>query len=178
MSGTNSRIVEDFGWLDPASAQGLGPWVWVAAAVVVLAVLVAGFLILRRRKGGIAFLAPPAPHEVALKALRELASLMKEDQDLEFTKQVSLILRVYIQDRFGIRAPHRSTEEFLIEARQSENLSEDHQRLLARFLAQCDLVKFARRRVVVAEMQTLSLSAKAFVEGTISREEPKPEVAK
>ena len=57
-------------------------------------------------------------------------------------------------------------------------LSEDHQRLLARFLAQCDLVKFARRRVVVAEMQTLLLSARAFVEGTVPRDEPKPEAAK
>jgi hypothetical protein len=178
MTGTSSRIVEDFHWLEPASEQGLGLWVWVAAAVILLALLVAGVLYFRRRKGGIAFLAPPAPHEIALKALRELSPLMREDQDLEFTRQVSRILRVYIQDRFGLRAPHRSTEEFMIEARQSELLSEDHQRLLAKFLAQCDLVKFARRRVVVAEMQVLALSAKAFVEGTIPREEPQPETAK
>lgn len=176
MSGTNSRIVEDFHWLEPASGQGVALWVWVATVVVFLALLGVGCLYLRNRKGGIAFLVPPAPHEIALKALRELSPLMTEDQDLEFTKQVSRILRVYIQDRFGLRAPHRSTEEFLIEARQSALLSDDHQRLLARFLAHCDLVKFARRRVVVAEMQALALSAKAFVEGTTPREEP--EVAK
>lgn len=178
MSGTNSRIVEDFHWLEPAAQHGVSLWVWIAAAVGLLMLLAAAFFFLRRRKGGIAFLTPPTPHEIALRALRDLAPQMKEDQDLEFAKQVSLILRVYIQDRFGIRAPHRSTEEFLIEARQSEMLGEDHQRLLSRFLAQCDLVKFARRRVVMAEMQTLLLSAKAFVEGTIPRETPKPEAVK
>lgn len=178
MSGTNSRIVEDFRWLEPASQHGVALWVWIAAAFGVLALLAVVLFFLRRRKSGIAFLAPPAPHEIALRALRDLAPLMKEDQDLEFTKQVSLILRVYIQDRFGIRAPHRSSEEFLIEARQSEVLGDDHQRLLARFLAQCDLVKFARRRVVVAEMQTLSLSARAFVEGTIPSQESKSEAVK
>ena len=178
MNSTSSRIVEDFRWLDPPAEHALPFWIWIAAGVVLAALLTAGFLYFRRRKAGLPFLAPPAPHEIALRALRELSPLMREDQDLEFVRQVSLILRVYIQDRFAIRAPHRSTEEFLIEARQSELLSEDHQRLLARFLAQCDLVKFARRRVVVAEMQTLLLSARAFVEGTVPRDEPKPEAAK
>lgn len=173
-----SRIVEDFRWLDPPSDAGLPLWLWVTAGGVLAALLAVTFFYLRRRKTGRPFLAPPAPHEIALRALRELSGLMKEDRDLEFTRQASGILRVYIQDRFGLRAPHRSTEEFLLEARQSALLSEDHQRLLAKFLAQCDLVKFARRRVGMAEMQTLLLSARAFVEGTVPWGEPKPEAGK
>jgi hypothetical protein len=178
MNTTASRIVEDFRWLDPPAGPGLPLWAWAAAGMVLAALLAAAVFCLRRRKTGRPFLAPPTPQEVALRALRGLTALMNEDQDREFTKQVSRILRVYIQDRFGLRAPHRSTEEFLIEARQSALLGDDHQRLLARFLAQCDLIKFARRRVVMAEMQTLLLSAQVFVESTEPREEPKPEAGK
>ncbi len=176
MNEPSARIVEDFRWMTPADSS-LSPWIWVGAAVFLLLVA-GGFFFFRRKTGHLPFLAPPAPHEIALKELRELAPLAREGADLEFVKRVSGILRTYIQARFGLRAPHRSTEEFLTEARQSELLADQHQRLLARFLAQCDLVKFARRRVAVPEMQALLLAAKAFVEGTAPKEEPKGEVGK
>lgn len=175
MNEKSSRIVEDFRWMTPPADAAVSPWLWAGAALVLLLLAAGGFFVFRRKKGHLPFLAPPAPHEIALRELRELSALAKEGADLEFVKRVSGILRIYIQARFGLRAPHRSTEEFLNEARLSELLDDNHQRLLARFLAQCDLVKFARKRVAVPEMQALLLAAKAFVEGTVPREEPKAE---
>lgn len=178
MNEKSSRIIEDFRWLTPSSDPAVSPWIWGAAAVLLLALVAVGFFVFRRKKGHLPFRAPPAPHETALRELRELSALAREGADLEFVKRVSGILRAYIQARFGLRAPHRSTEEFLSEARQSELLDDNHQQLLAQFLAQCDLVKFARRRVAVPEMQALLLAARAFVEGTAPRAQPVPEAVK
>lgn len=172
MKEPSTRLIEDFQWMTAPSDPAVSPWIWLAGAALVLALAAGGFFVFRRRTGHLPFLAPPAPHEMALRELRELAALMREETDREFVQGVSGILREYIQARFGLRAPHRSTEEFLREARQSELLPENHQRVLARFLSQCDSVKFARRRAAVPEMQTLLLAARAFVEGTVPRGEP------
>lgn len=170
MNEQTSRIVEDFRWLPPVRESAFGPWAWVGVIILLLAVAAAVVFVLRRKNVPLPFLAPPLPHETALRELRELSGLLREGMDQEFVRRVSRVLRVYIQERFGIRAPHRSTEEFLHEARQSEALDDDQRRLLQGFLAQCDLVKFARHRVVLSEMQALFHAAREFVEGTIPRE--------
>jgi LPXTG-motif cell wall-anchored protein len=169
MNDTPPVIVEDFRWLTPAQEQGWTPWLVLGLAVLVIAAALF-FWLRRRKKAGLAFRRPPEPHEKALKALRELAGLIAEDREIEFVNRVSLVVREYIQDRFGLRAPHRSTEEFLLEARRSARLGGADQELLGGFLAQCDLVKFARQRVLVAGMQGLHDAARRFVEGTIPRE--------
>jgi len=172
MNETSSRIIEDFNWLSAPREDAFGLWFWIGGFLLLVLVAVVVFFVLRKKNVPLPFFAPPLPHEIALKALRELGVILREEHDLEFVKKASHILRVYIQDRFGLRAPHRSTEEFLHEARLSELLDEDHQRLLAGFLAQCDLAKFARQRVAITQMQALFQSARSFVEGTAPREEP------
>ena len=97
---------------------------------------------------------------------------MSEDKHREFVIRVSQILRTYIQDRFHLRAMHRSTEEFLREARHDKQLSPAHQESLADFLAQCDMVKFARRGMARPQIEMLLKAARSFVEAT-----PQPEPA-
>ena len=53
------------------------------------------------------------------------------------------MLRHYIEDRFGLRAPEQTTEEFLAELRQKHVFGERQKDLLRAFLEHCDLVKFA-----------------------------------
>lgn len=169
MNDKSPAIVEDLRWLTPAQEQGWA--LWLVLGFVLLALAAVAFFWLRRRKeAGLTFRKPPEPHEKALKALRELEGLIQEDHEIEFVNRVSLVVREYIQDRFSLRAPHRSTEEFLVEARHSEKLGESDQQLLAQFLAQCDLVKFARQRVLVEGMRGLYTAAQRFIEGTIPRE--------
>lgn len=167
-------IVEDLHWILPARELGLNPWFFAGGALLALLILGLLFWLLRRRKKTGSIFTPPTPHEKAMKALRALASAMNEDNDLEFIVRVSLIVRDYIQERFGLRAPHRSTEEFLNEARTSNLLAAEHQELLRAFLVQCDLVKFAKQRAVIAQMKDLHHAARRFVEGTI----PVPETRK
>ena len=52
-------------------------------------------------------------------------------------------MRRYLEDRFELRAPELTTEEFLDVAGSANRLSHDHQSLLRDFLRQADLVKFA-----------------------------------
>jgi len=173
MKEKSDRIIEDFTWLTPPEPVNYSLWIWVGILALVIGVGIFLLLRIRKNRGGLSFFPPAAPHETALKALRDLTGLLKEDSDREFIAQISLILRVYIQDQFGIRAPHRSTEEFLREARVEEALDEKHQELLASFLAHCDLVKFAQRRTVLQEMQALFHSAKNFIETTVPVEKLK-----
>lgn len=98
---------------------------------------------------------PLPPSAVALpahiKALRALARLRETARttgaEIErFYVDVSAVLRVYLEERFGLRAPERTTEEFLLELEQPAvgGVLDGGQRLaLRRFLSQCDLVKFA-----------------------------------
>ena len=58
--------------------------------------------------------------------------------------ELSDIVRRYVEERFSLRAPELTTEEFLLEAGRSSELSSNHRSLLSDFLERCDRVKFAR----------------------------------
>jgi len=167
-----SGILENLQWAHPPSAA-LPFWVW---ACLLLLLLGAGlFFWLKRRRELTAETVPARPaHVIALEALERLRSSLSEENDLVFIIEVSRILRVYIQGRFELRAPHRSTEEFLAEASQSQLLSSEHQELLSGFLRQCDLVKFARRSAVLEQMGKLFGTAKQFVHDTMIQPEAAP----
>jgi hypothetical protein len=163
----NGELIEDFRWLAEPADSLLVLAIAAALTVTLLAAAGLAWRARRQRQRGLPFFKPTPPHVRALKAL---AALTLED-DLEFVKQVSLVVRVYIQERFGLRAPHRSTEEFLREAQRSALLEDEHQQSLGVFLSQCDLVKFARHHADVEQMQELLDSARHFVEATIKEEQ-------
>lgn len=63
-----------------------------------------------------------------------------------FYVQLSLIVRSYLEDRFALRSPELTTQEFLTEMGRSPDLARSHQKLLQDFLERADLVKFAGYR--------------------------------
>ena len=65
-----------------------------------------------------------------------------------------------------MRAPERTTEEFLGELQSSALLSLTQKRSLADFLVRCDLVKFARDEPTVEQLRELHESALRFVDET------------
>lgn len=172
MNDDSLRIAEDFRWFFPPEESPAAWWPWLALGGVVLLLGIGAFFLLRRRRTLLPFLKAPLPHEKALKALQELSRHLREDHHLEFAKQVSQIVRVYIQERFGLRAPHRSTEEFLREASARPELGPPDRELLREFLGKCDKVKFARRQLALPQMQALHQSALRFVQGTIEKPQP------
>lgn len=137
---------------------------WAAAAAALL--LAAGFLLearrrrIRRRIGPTSARPPVPPHVTALKELAALrgADLIRRREVEPFYRELSAIVRRYLESRFGLRAPERTTEEFIREATGSSLLGTAHQELVRAFLEQCDLVKFARHRPP-PEAMTLALNA-------------------
>jgi len=60
-----------------------------------------------------------------------------------FYVEISNVIRQYLENRFEVRAPELTTDEFLQLAAAESQLSTEHQQLLAEFLNQADRVKFA-----------------------------------
>jgi hypothetical protein len=115
------------------------------------------------------------PYEIALLRLEAIRTLMQPASAREFSTAVSDIVRSYIEQRFEIGVTRRTTEEFLRDLVDAANTSlARHQSLLAEFLQQCDLVKFAGMALNVQSMESLSLSARAFVLATAEPEGVSP----
>jgi hypothetical protein len=142
-------------------------WACWAGAVVGLAAVVFWWLRLRqlRSERPHSTVATHA-HEDALSALEKARTLIRPGNSKAYAIEVSGIVRRYIENRFGIRAPHRSTEEFLQEAKVSPLLEPRYQSSLAGFLTGCDFLKFARGVAEVTELETLHEAAVRFVSET------------
>ena len=112
------------------------------------------------------------PEEIALQELEQLLAekLLARGEVKLFHLKISDILRHYIENRFGFKAPERTTEEFLTElsmARSQKNsLLGSHKTLLADFLIHCDLVKFAKHEPTIAESDKTVAICREFIEET------------
>jgi hypothetical protein len=107
-------------------------------------------------------------HVEALRALARLehAPRTTPAQIEAFYVDLSQVLRVYLERRFGLRAPERTTEEFLRELDAGDQLARDHRGALQQFLQRCDLVKFAAQVPDEAAHRSTFQLALAFVERT------------
>ena len=150
----------------PVDAFPYPPWMIATAAA--LCGLVLGALIwlfirwLRNRP------APP-PLSARAAALRQLEALRNETQKREaysFSIVLSEILRTFISAHFGLQAVHQTSSEFLAAAAHSDRFSEEDRSLLARFMAKCDLIQFARVPASEDDSRELLSSAVAFVQAT------------
>jgi hypothetical protein len=131
------------------------------------------FLLWRRRRMRPLAARRVAAHEAAYDALEMLLArgLVEEKRYREFTAEVADILRRYIEDRFGLRAPERTTEEFIMEAGTGLEVDEDRKKILADFLVHCDLVKFAALEPSADDVKRTFNTAKDFIDATRCEEE-------
>jgi hypothetical protein len=135
---------------------GIGGLAWVAARLL-------------RRINAPA--AAPAPRPADVEALEALARLRHRRSDdpqalATWYIAVSAVVRVYIERRFGVRAPEMTTEEFIFAAQRDARLRPQHRELLGEFLAGCDLVKFARYVPDAAAADRAYTAASTFVTET------------
>lgn len=151
------------------------PWLPVGAALAVLALLATAIALLLKRRAAVEPATPPPPppaHERALRALDALLSRHLPEQGAvePYFVELSEILRRYIEDRFGLRAPERTTEEFLAELRNSDAgrraLEAAQRDVLRGFLERADLVKFARDEPDLDVCAQAAGAARDFVRGT------------
>ncbi|MGR3178365.1 MAG: hypothetical protein ACUZ8E_09955 [Candidatus Anammoxibacter sp.] len=134
--------------------------------------VIAGGLIyyFRQRKSTTQVATPPQPpaHEIAYKELRKLTEqdLIAKGKTKEYFYRLSNIVRCYIENRFALMAPERTTEEFLTEMTDREIMEMEHKRLIRKFLEQCDLVKFAKYGPDNEEIDGAYNSAKKLIDET------------
>lgn len=152
-------------------------WVWLWLGVGLIVVAVAAFLLwraLRARRAVINTPPPIPPHVLARRALE--SALQWIDQPKPFVIAVSDALRTYLEQAFQLRAPERTTEEFLRELPDSAMLSTAQKDALSEFMTQCDLVKFARYEPREAELRDLHAAALELVAQTEPQQPVTPDV--
>jgi len=140
-------------------------WIWWVVAGVVLAV--AAYLLWRwqGKKSVAAPAPPPMPAHIRAK-LRLLEALGLIHDPKPFCVLVSDTVRHYLEDRFEIRAPEQTTEEFLRELRRTDRLQVHQKDSLGDFMANCDSVKFAKYEPGEKELRELHGAALRLVEET------------
>ena len=158
-------IREIAGPADPPPRRGRA----LLAAAAVIAVLAFGALLLwRRRKARTGEERRIPAHEAAFARLERLLAeeLVERGLYADFTAGVSDVLRQYIEDRFGLRAPERTTEEFLAEAGEGLPVTPEQRSILERFLVHCDLVKFAAYTPSADDVRSTFETCRDFIEAT------------
>lgn len=153
-------------------------WAWCLLIGALLTVaIVAWWLWRRRRKPSthpVSADADLSPYDLARRALEELhgSGLLTAGTAAPLYIRLSDIVRHYLEGRFFLRAPERTTEEFLQDAANRSNLTAEQRAMLASFLAESDLVKFARLQPSSGDRQRAFEAAQAFVEQTRPVEQP------
>lgn len=151
---------------------------WWGGALALFALAAAAWWYLRKRPKA----APVEPTAVeeplldrTLKAMRTLESerLWQQGQHKAYHSRLTDLLRAYVEERYGVQALERTTDELLQELRVSAMVPEQQQ-LLANMLRLADLVKFAKAVPAPAENEQMMAAAIRFVESTASQAAPTP----
>lgn len=147
-------------------------WRWLYGVLVLVLAAGAYFFVKRffsrEIKKPAPVIPPQPPHVIAYARLEELKNKNLPDQQRikEYFDELSDIARFYIEDRFCIRAPEMTTEEFLGTLNTSDTLKAEHKSMLGDFLNSCDLVKFARHGATAAEIKRGFDFVRKFVDET------------
>jgi hypothetical protein len=161
-----AQLKPPLGRLEPLEPPGTPAWVWAVLLLVLvgLAAPLAYFWFASWRRR----VRRRSAYDVARARLDRLlaAPPPRGEQVDAFYVELSGIVRRYLEDRFEMRAPELTTEEFLASVGQSPALSPDHQNLLREFLRHADLVKFAGVRPSASDIDRSVQSARRFLDET------------
>lgn len=139
----------------PPLSWKLVAWIalWIIGAIVVLMGMRIAILFLVRKI---------KEHRMSPieRAWVELERLLKRELPAkgrykDFYVELTMVVRRYIQRKYGIRAPNMTTEEFLREAKPSNELR--------KFLESADLVKFAGVEATLEMAETATTSARSYL---------------
>ena len=152
----------------PVSIPGEWLWLWIALGVVLVTAGIfwaVRFFMARKR----ASVLPPKPAwERALDAITKIenAGYVPKGLIKEYYSELSGVVRWYIEERFDVRAPEMTTEEFIHAVRYSDRLTDAQQGFLRDFLNASDMVKFAKFVPTAEEMYRSLRLARVFVQET------------
>lgn len=150
------------------------PYLWGLLFVVLAAGALIWFFYFYRRSQLQSRLLPKRPaHVIAYEELEKIKNyrFLEKGKLKEYFAELSGCLRGYLENRFNLRAPWLSTEEFLEQAKSSPALSKEQNKLLKNFLSLADLVKFARYSSSPQEAEDAYQAVKDFVDQTREQDE-------
>lgn len=147
------------------SARRALPYAIPAVLIVLGAV---AWLVIRRMQQRARQRVRVSAYDVAKQRLAELQGRgwPSDEQVDAFYVELSDIVRRYIEDRYGVRAPELTTEEFLRAAQGELRLNKQQRELLEAFLSTCDRVKFAGYRPGEFESRQAFGEAGRFLDDT------------
>lgn len=128
-------------WIRPSAKElSIG-----AVAVIAFVLLLLVIIKLIRKLCRHVRLLRMSPRERALEELRMLLEkdLVSRERVKEFYMELTMIVRLFIERGYGIRAPEQTTEEFLESASEDKRFTPRVLEKLRSFLQSADLVKFA-----------------------------------
>lgn len=144
----------------PPSPPPVAFWLGIAAGVLLLVAAALWWWHRRRRR-------VPSPEQIARAALAGLAAQCDAMTSEAFANRTAQIVRQYLEDRFGLAAPRRTTEEFLRDLSHDEGSPVCGQRDPLRvFLLACDLAKFAALSLDSGARAGLVGAAAGFITAT------------
>ncbi|MCP4652050.1 MAG: hypothetical protein GY858_01520 [Candidatus Omnitrophica bacterium] len=129
-------------------------YAWLIALIILAVIGVVVFFIIKkhRKKEKPLDIKPKIPaYVLALEALDRLKN--KNLSVVPYYVELSLIVRTYLEDRFDIRAPEMTTEEFLFYLVSFDSIGVENKNMLKDFLNHCDMVKFAKYDPQTEEME-------------------------
>ncbi|MGQ3685215.1 MAG: hypothetical protein ACUBOA_09475 [Candidatus Loosdrechtia sp.] len=154
----------------PISYKKLIQWIAGGLGLLAFAGMIYGFIckLKRGRKVPVRTVIKRPPHEIAYELLERLLreDLVGKGFIKEYYYRITNILRHYIEDRFGLSAPERTTEEFLEEMVHTDTLEDHHKVLIREFLTHCDMVKYAKYGPSRTEINGTYAAAKRFIDET------------
>jgi hypothetical protein len=172
ISKSNADLRPAAGELD--ANVGQWPWWYYALGGMLVIWLVLGVVLIGRLRARKKIVRKLTAYDNAVSRLANLEASgapASNSADPWFV-ELSSIVRRYLEDRYDIAAPDRTTEEFLVEAAKAPELTSDHRALLSAFLDRCDRVKFAGYQPEGEESLATLKAARGFVEDSRLRAEP------
>ncbi len=138
-------------------------WPLVAGLSALVAILI--FVFLKRRKPRMIEARRQTPEEIAQAALALLLSENLPARGLvkEFYLRLTGIVRQYVEDTTGIRAPEQTTEEFLRDIHSHAAFPAERSVRLAEFLEAADLIKYAGQEPHEGQIELAIARAREFV---------------
>ena len=148
---------------------------WVAGGIVLVAIVIAVWRLIARRRRNRPLFGKPAPqdppHIVALRDLDRIRGekLWQTGNQKQYYTEITDTLRVYIEKRFGVKTIERTSGEILVELSTKDIQPSDFESLKDLF-GTADLVKFAKYTASETENENAVPVAVRFVNDTFMQE--------
>lgn len=147
--------------------------IYGAATLLIIFLIVLSIFLLKRKKAKPPEL--PNPAKLALAALANAESRLKETGTTFFAAEISSILRSYIQQRFMIPSTKQTTSEFFSQLKTSSVNGKakiaTHRENLEKCLSLCDLAKYAHFLPEQNAANNLSETVREFINTTRTEKE-------